>query len=213
MNKYKILFIDEEEMERIDFRIYVEDNDSEKVFDLRTPEPGHILNDFVSTIINENYDAIITDHNLKSSNSAIQYDGLMLVEAILEVRYNFPCFILTSYEDDAIRDGKDVNIVYIKDIMVPEEEKNHQVKFIDRVKNQIEHHRKKIKDIEDEIKVLVARKDLNADEEIRLLELDSTLEKMTNQPSSIPSKFKSKTNLEALHKLIDNTDQLLKSLK
>ena len=84
--------------------------------------------------MNENYDAIITDHKLNEENSNIQFDGIDLVEAILKRRIDFPCFILTSFDDEAVRDGEDVNIVYIKGLMESDEEKEgHKAKFIDKI--------------------------------------------------------------------------------
>lgn len=214
MSKYKILYVDEVDSERRRFKTYIHNNDVDKEFTTIAPEIDYELEIFVEKTLNENYDAIITDHKLNEENSNIQFDGIDLVEAILKKRIDFPCFILTSFDDEAVRDGDDVNIVYIKGLMESDEEKEgHKAKFIDKIKNQIKHHRKKIDNTKVELEQLIKKDYLNASDEARLLELDTYLEKVTNAPSSLPSHLKSTHNLSELHKMIDNTEKLLAELK
>jgi len=214
MSKYKILYVDEVDSERRRFKTYIYNNDTDKEFTTIAPEIDYELEAFVDTILNENYDAIITDHKLNEENSNIQFDGIDLVEAILKKRINFPCFILTSFDDEAVRDGEDVNIVYIKGLMESDEEKEgHKAKFIDKIKNQIKHHRKKIDTAKNELEELIKKDYLDALDEARLLELDTYIEKVTNIPSSLPLHLKSMQNLCELHKMIDNTEKLLAELK
>ncbi len=212
MSKYKILYVDEVDSERRRFKTYIHNNDTDVEFITVAPEIDYELNIFVDKILNENYDAIITDHKLNEENSNIQFDGIDLVEAILKRRIDFPCFILTSFDDEAVRDGEDVNIVYIKGLMESDEE-GHKAKFIDKIKNQIKHHRKKIANAKKELEELIKKSYLDAFDEARLIELDTYIEKLTNIPSSLPSQLKSMENLSELHKMIDNTEKLLAELK
>lgn len=211
MMQFKILYVDEVESERNRFLRYMHTNDDEKEFNTVALEPDPELDNFLQKILDENFDAIITDHKLSEANPHIQYDGLELVEAILKNKIDFPCFVLTSYDDDAVRDGDDVNIVYIKGLMSNEE--GHLAKFIYKIKNQIKHHRKKIDNTKVELEQLIKKDYLDASDEARLLELDTYLEKVTNAPSSLPSHLKSTHNLNELHKMIDNTEKLLAELK
>lgn len=211
MAQYKILYVDEVESERNRFLRYVHKNDDEKEFTTEALEPDAELEKFLEKILNSNYDAIITDHKLSEANPYIQYDGLELVEAILKRRIDFPCFVLTSFDDDAVRDGDDVNIVYIKGLMTSEE--GHLAKFIYKIKNQIKHHQKKIEKAKIELEELIKKEYLGAVDESRLLELDTYIEKTTNRNSSIPPQLKSLSNLSELHKMINNTDQLLAELR
>lgn len=207
MAQYKILYVDEVESERNRFLRYIHKNDDEKEFVTDALEPLPKLEEFLEIILNNNYDAIITDHKLSEANPHIQYDGLELVEAILKNRIDFPCFVLTSFDDDAVRDGDDVNIVYIKGLMTNEE--GHLAKFIYKIKNQIKHHQKKIEKVKEELKGLIKKEYLDAKDEARLLELDTYLEKTTNIKSSLPPQLKSLSHLNELHKMIENTDKLL----
>lgn len=211
MTQFKILYVDEVESERNRFLRYMYTNDDEKEFNTVALEPEPELDKFLQSILDENFDAIITDHKLSEANPNIQYDGLELVEAILKVKIDFPCFVLTSFDDDAVRDGDDVNIVYIKGLMSNEE--GHLAKFIYKIKNQIKHHRKKIANAKKELEELIKKDYLDASDESRLLELDTYIEKVTNLPSSLPSHLKSMKNLSELHKMIDNTEKLLAELK
>ncbi|MBE0497038.1 MAG: hypothetical protein IBX45_11535 [Campylobacterales bacterium] len=211
MIRFKILFVDEVESERNRFLRYMYTNDDEREFNTVALEPEPELDKFLQSILDENFDAIITDHKLSEANPNIQYDGLELVEAILKIKIAFPCFVLTSFDDDAVRDGDDVNIVYIKGLMTSED--GHKAKFIDKIKNQIIHHRKKIESTKKELKGLIKKDYLDASDEARLLELDTYLEKATNTPSSVPAQLKSTHNLNELHKMIDNTEKLLAELK
>ncbi|MCT7567825.1 hypothetical protein [Aliarcobacter butzleri] len=211
MIQYKILYVDEVESERNRFLRYIHKNDDEKEFLTEALEPDAELEKFLEKILNDNYDAIITDHKLSEANPLIQYDGLELVEAILKSRIDFPCFVLTSFDDDAVRDGDDVNIVYIKGLMTNEE--GHLAKFIYKIKNQIKHHRKKIEKAKIELEELIKKEYLDALDEARLLELDTYIEKTTNVKISIPPQLKSLSNLSELHKMIDNTEQLLANIR
>ncbi|TQV63242.1 MAG: hypothetical protein FNT15_04450 [Sulfurovum sp.] len=211
MTQFKILYVDEVESERNRFLRYMYTNDDEKEFNTVALEPEPELNKFLQSILDENFDAIITDHKLSEANPNIQYDGLELVEAILKVKIDFPCFVLTSFDDDAVRDGDDVNIVYIKGLM--SNEQGHLAKFIYKIKNQIKHHRKRIDNAKKELGELVKKDYRNASDEARLIELDTYIEKVTNIPSSLPSPLKSMENLSELHKMINNTEKLLAELK
>ena len=86
MSKYKILYVDEVDSERRRFKTYIHNNDTDVEFITVAPEIDYELNIFVDKILNENYDAIITDHKLNEENSNIQFDGIDLVEAILKRR-------------------------------------------------------------------------------------------------------------------------------
>ena len=214
MSKYRVLYIDEVPSERRRFQLYIHDNDSEQNFEVVVPELDPELSIFLKRIMDENYDAIVTDHKLNEENAAIQYDGIEVVEAILKQKLDFPCFILTSFDDEAVREGNDVNIVYIKGLMDSnEEQEGHKAKFIDKIENQIKHHRKKIEDAKTELLELSRKEYLDGKDEARLIELDTYIEKTTNTPSSLPPHLKSVNNLNELHKMIENTDKLLAELK
>ncbi|SMN14780.1 hypothetical protein CRYPA_720 [uncultured Candidatus Thioglobus sp.] len=214
MVKYKILFVDEVEADIRRFQRYVHKNDTNKDFELVVKIPENNLDNLLNEIKDEKFDAIITDHKLHEENANISFDGLDLVKAILSVKMNFPCFILTSFDDEAVVSGDDVNIVYIKGLMDADAEVKAHATFLDKIKNQILHYRKKIHDAENELLALIKQSEvqpLNAKEEDRLLELDILIEQSIDKKSTLPKHLKSRTNLDKLHKMIRNTDELLKA--
>ncbi|WP_201339389.1 hypothetical protein [Isorropodon fossajaponicum symbiont] len=135
MEKYKILFVDGVEHDINRFKRYVNKNDTDKNFELITIMSENSLKNFMLEIKKENFDAIITDHKLHEENANISFDGLDLVKAILSERINFPCFVLTSFDDEAVADREDVNIVYIKGLMDESAESMAHSTFLDKIKN------------------------------------------------------------------------------
>ncbi len=155
MAEYKILFVDEEEVALENFQYYIHEKNTDKEIDLIAMVPHNELNELLGYIEDENFDAIITDHKLNEKKSSIEYDGIDLVRAIQAKKENFPCFILTGWDKDAVENGDDVNIVYVKNFEDPKGD-GHAT-FLDKIKNQILKYRKKIKDAENELLKLIIK--------------------------------------------------------
>ena len=213
MGKYKILFVDEVGADIRRFQRYVEKNDIERIFDLIVMTPENTLNNFMNQIYSKNFDAIITDHKLHEENAHISFDGIELVKEILKEKAGFPCFVLTSFDDEAVKNGDDVNIVYTKGLMDTDGETKAHATFLTKIEHQIKHYRQRIQDSEHELLELIKKTNLNAQEEERLIELDTFIEKATNQKSAIPEHLKGTKNLDKLHKMIDGADKLIEELK
>ena len=218
---YKIIYIDEYQEDIDDFLDYFDEKDSNNKFEIKYLLPERTLDEMYKKIFEENPDAIISDYMLNEYKNDIDYNvpysGVDLTEKILGIRAKFPCFVLTSYDDDAIKTSQDVNMVYIKDILHGSEEKtNAKANFLDTVENQIIHHKKRVENAETELLELIEKSNeqvLNAQEEAKLIELDTFIEQSTNQKSSLPEELKGTPNLNKLHKMIDNTDKLLEQLR
>lgn len=210
---YKILFVDEVEDDIRRFQRYVHKKDIDKRFDVITKQPIENLDEFVEDILAENVDAIIADYQLSEYMPPITYTGVKLIEKILNKKPNFPCFVMTSHDDQAVATSSDVNIVYIKGVMNKED--NVKITFLERIRSQIDHYQAKIKKYQDELNQIIAhskKKNLTAEQEERLLYLDDFIEKSTDKESKIPKQLKNKSTLNDLHKLIENTDKLLKNM-
>lgn len=63
-------------------------------------------------------DAIIVDYQLNDKKEDIRYNvcynGVELLNAIHNQLSDFPSFVLTSYDGEAVEDSDDVNFVYVK---------------------------------------------------------------------------------------------------
>lgn len=218
---YKILYVDEYQEDIDDFLDYFDEKDNSDKFEVKYLLPEKTLDDMYVRIFEENPDAVISDYMLNEYKSDIQYNvpytGVDLTEKILENKNKFPCFVLTSYDDDAIKESQDVNIVYIKDILHNSEKKTKaKANFLDTVENQIIHYKTRIKNAQNELLDLIKKskeQSLNAVEEAKLLELDTFIEKSINKKSSLPEHLKGTKNLDELHKMINSTDKLLDELK
>ncbi len=210
---YKIIFIDEVEADIRRFQRYVHQKDTDKQFEVIGQIPLENIDEFIDNMMSDNIDAIISDFQLSEYMPKIRYNGVELIEKILKQREKFPCFVMTSHDDQAVATSADVNIVYIKALM--NKENNVKITFLERVKKQIDHYKAGISNAQNEFNRILEKSEsdfLTASEEARLEELDSFLEKALNQESKIPPQLKRKSTLKDLHKLIDNTDDLLKKL-
>ena len=218
---YKIIYIDEYKDDIDDFLDYFDEKDTNNKFEIQYLLPERTLDEMYGRIFDENPDAIISDFKLNDMKTEITYNvpytGITLTEKILENKEKFPCFVMTSYDDEAIRESQDVNIVYIKDILHGSEDKvDSEANFLDKVENQIIHYKRRIENSENKLLELIDKSNkelLNAKEEARLVELDTFIEKATNQKSSLPEHLKGTKNLDELHRMIDSTDKLLAELK
>lgn len=208
---YKILFVDEVDADIRTFQRYVHKQDTNKEFELVTKKPISDLDELIEGIFAEGVDAVISDYQLAEYQSDISYTGVELIEKIFKKKHDFPCFVMTSHDDDAVATSSDVNIVYIKGLMNKEE--NVNITFLERVKTQIDHYRVRVTTFTKEFNGLLDKGkagSLTASEETRLVELDYILEKSLSNESKIPPQLKEQTTLTKLHKLIDNTDLLFK---
>lgn len=210
---YKLIFIDEVEADTHRFQRYVHQKDTANEFEVIGMMPEDNIDDLIEHVLSENIDAIISDYQLSEYKSSITYTGVELVEKILQKREKFPCFVMTSHDDQAVAISSDVNIVYVKQIMNSED--NVKITFLERIKNQIIHYQARIQESQEEFDGIIEdskSKMLTAKEEARLLELDNFLENALNQESKIPAQLKEQSTLDDLHKMIGNTDELLNKL-
>lgn len=219
MIKYKILFIDEEKDSFDDFLDYVEKSVRAGEIDPITQLPLEDLDAMIEKIISLNPDAIITDFNLNEKRVDIDYNvpynGTELLETFLSLRESFPFFVLTAFDDVAINETDDVNKVYVKHILHKsnkEEATKARATFLDRVIASINHYKSKLKKSEEDLLKLLDKKrsgETNYEEEQRIIELDSFIEKSIDKNSSIPDEYKVSSNADKLGELLSKVDELI----
>ena len=216
---YKILFIDEEKDTLQDFEEFVEKFHSKIKLEPIAKFPLSNLEEMIECIIKIAPDAIISDYRLNELKTDIKYNvpynGVDLVEEYQRIRNDFPCFVLTALDDEAVNSSNDVNIVYVKNILYNQEEGNAKAKFLDRVISQIEHYKNRIESYKQELAELIEiRKKGEADISVenRIIELDDFLEKSIDGKSVLPSEFKTLTNSNKLDTILNKVDLLLKKI-
>jgi hypothetical protein len=139
------------------------------------------------------------------------YTGISVVQDFRNIKEGFPCFVLTSFDPDAQVESDDVNIVYEKSMLNASDSK-----FLDKVKLQVVKYKSLIRNNTEEFRQLMIKKMegvLTLDEELRLIYLDTFIEKTRDGRASIPSELKETSNLEKLDQLIAKTDEILKILE
>lgn len=214
---YKILFIDEESTQHDLFMDYFEQVCPEITPTCEFPLPT--LQEMIQRIEEICPDAIVTDFRLNEIRIDIhynvKYDGIKLIKAIREQREDYPCFVVTSHDDEAVNGSDDVNMVYIKDILRPASD-NAKVTFAERITRQVDKYRSRIGNARQELSALIEKRNngnANVYDEERIIELDSFLEKSLDSYDSVPKQLKNLSNLDRLNTLINQVDELLKKLK
>lgn len=214
---YKILFIDEEEEEQDKFKDYFERVSPDVNPECLLPEAD--IDDMLDKIIELQADAIVTDFRLNEIrthvNYNVNYNGVELIKELRNRYENFPSFVITSHDDEAVNDTDDVNVVYIKDILSPENDKG-KVPFAQRIIRQIDKYRSSIDAARNELNVLIDKRsngEAGVYEENRIIELDSFLERTFGTYDAIPEQMKKLSNIDKLNELIDKADEILKKLE
>lgn len=204
MTKFKVAYVDESDADTRRFQRF-----SYNYFDIVPFIPKDSIDDTCDDILESHVDAIISDFDFSEQLSTIHYDGTDLVSLFLKKREGFPVFILTSYEDDAISKGEDVNIIYEK------KEMDQGETFLQRVKAQIEKYKHKLETEENRLLELLSEsknRKLTAIEREELASLDSKIEKALDIESRIPNILRDDKEASDLAELLKKVDELTKKL-
>jgi HPt (histidine-containing phosphotransfer) domain-containing protein len=202
--KFKIAYIDEDQSDIRRFQRF-----SYNFFEVVPIIPKDSIEETCNEILESHVDAIVSDFEFAEQISTVHYDGTDLVSLFLKKREGFPVFILTSYEDDAISKGEDVNIIYEK------KEMDEGEQFLERVKAQIEKYKHKLETEEKRLLELIAeskKRKLDALEREELAELDSKIEKALDKESRISNILREDKEASELSELLKKVDELAKSL-
>jgi len=214
--KYKILFIDEEKRQQDEFADFM-DHYQDRV-ELICCYPLSTLMDTIAMIDELHPDAIVSDFKLNDIKDDIKYnvsfDGSELMDAYLDERPGFPCFVLTSFDDEAIYRSYDLNIVYLKRDLHPS--KDDKITFADRIIQKIVSYQTEISNAQKRLNDLMELRRNNqatSKDEQELIELDSFLERSLGQKTQVPAGMKELSNMKRLNELIEKADAILAKLE
>ena len=214
--KYKILFIDEEKRQQDEFADFM-DHYQDRV-ELICCYPLSTLMDTIAMIDELHPDAIVSDFKLNDIKDDIKYnvsfDGSELMDAYLDERPGFPCFVLTSFDDEAIYRSHDLNIVYLKRDLHPS--KDDKITFADRIIQKIVSYQTEISNAQKRLNDLMELRRNNqatSKDEQELIELDSFLERSLGQKTQVPAGMKELSNMKRLNELIEKADAILAKLE
>tara|TARA_B100000965_G_scaffold154935_2_gene128945 strand:+ start:16233 stop:16880 length:648 start_codon:yes stop_codon:yes gene_type:complete len=208
--KYKIGYVDEDESDISRFyHKFIKKYDERYQIIEFTPKPS--LDELIEEIINSDLDVLVVDFQLNEYKN-LGYKGHSVVERIKELRFGFPCVLLTSYPVDAIENSLDTYIVYDKDVAFGNEEKSKDL-FELQIKQSIEHYKKGLKSAEEEFARLSRLDDLTLKQEERLIELDDILESSIDNKHKLPSHLKKSKHIKNVESLVKDTQSLISELK
>ncbi|WP_320198277.1 hypothetical protein RMR16_010505 [Agrobacterium sp. rho-13.3] len=209
-----IAYVDESSDERDNF--FQDAYDSELFSEIHLLHPDDDITVLIEKLIDLKIDALVSDFNLADAGQNM-YTGAQVVEAFLEVRDDFPCFIRTSWDEAALKSSNDVNRVYSKNI---KQEDLVGRNLFQRIALQVEHHRSRIESWQSEFDALmdIAPPQRNAAQIERIIELDNMLEKQAEKGGSLPSLTKrAMLNREGLfaqeEELIRRAEKLIAAFK
>lgn len=156
--------------------------------------------------------ALITDFRLSEFAPHVKFNGADLVTQFQERHEGFPCFVTTSFANDAADEDIDVNLVFPKSDALKAVGGEHQtLPFFLRV-------RKKITEYDNLVTSLTARHSellaklgasaLTETEAEELVSLDGQLERMLRADSSLPDSVKVFA-MKPMTDLISKTEELI----
>lgn len=224
MVRYKIVYIDEQAEDAGSFKDYVEEKDEQRQFDVKHLYPSKTLDKMLESIKEEAPDAIVCDYmlteHIKEIGYPVPYTGADIVMSYLEIRNNFPCFVMTSFALKAAENSRDVNSVYVKGLLHADSDQNDikDIGFLKRVCIQIAHYQNELGRAEERLQELLRLSDcepLNAAKEDELIKLDSLLESSIDNRvgAKLPSALKNLSNTKKLSKLLSQVSELIAEVK
>jgi len=165
------------------------------------------IDDMIQQVINERLDCVLVDYKL-SSYKNVDYSGVEFAKALDEALFDFPVFIITSYEDDLFV-NEIFNAYQVFDFARYLNEESERIELNYKIIEQILKTTKQRKKWEDEIKILLPLAGTSQEIDSKLLELDTKLEKSINGINSIPSKMKRDLDSNKLTELLKKIDVIL----
>lgn len=209
-SKFKVIYVDEDPDARKEFELNFL---NKEVCDLVIVHPKFQLNEMVDFIIEEAPEAVVSDFRLKDKEPRVTYDGVDLVKKLKSIKTKLPCFVLTSYEGEAINVALDVNWIHDKEEI--HEDENDRPVFSQKVLQQIYVNKRLQDDLIEQQQELFSKlqeNQLTAKEERKLVELSNEIELFIFDDKKIPNEVKSYDGLAKLDSLIKLSNQLLKDI-
>ena len=124
---------------------------------------------------------------------------------------------MTAFDDQAINNTEDVNKVYVKNILHNDMESLPKAKatFLDRVIASINHYRFKVRKANEDLVELLKKRSAGKasyEDEMKIIKLDSFLEKSIDAKCSIPDEYKASSNTKRLVDLLNKVDELINKI-
>lgn len=209
--KYKVGYLDESASARNSVRQYLKNDFEIILFDI---EDSTTINSILDKIKDQKLDLIIIDFRLNETGF-VSFNGGDVSEAILNKWPHFPIMMLTSYENEAINQVDNVNIINGKDIFDGENQEKVDI-FINKIKSNINRYYTHIKNAEIRICELAEKKlntPLTLTEEEEYSKLFIFLDEIDPENKAFPSHMMNPENVSQLNDMISTAKEILEELK
>lgn len=212
--KYKIAYIDEDKgWINTFYQTFKNDLDITRI----EVDSNSTVESIMETLLMSNLDAIVTDYLLEDSAS-VPFNGNKIVEEMKRIRPHFPIVMLTSFPTQAISHTDDVHIIYSKDILTVENEKDKEELdvFKTKILSNISNYYKKINDTNARIEELIEKrndKGIEVPEEIELTKLYILFDELNPEGKDMPANIIHRDSISKLTEFVSETKQILDELK
>lgn len=165
------------------------------------------LKDMVDEVVNMKLDCVLVDYKL-SSYEVVSYTGIEFAKLLDDTIYDFPIFVLTSYEDDLFK-NEIFNAYQVFDFARYLDEKLERIELHFKIIEQILKTTKQKEQWEREVKRLLPLAGTSEEIDSRLLELDTKIERSINGTHALPDKIKRDLNENKINELLFKMDKIL----
>lgn len=212
--KYKIAYIDEDKG-WINTFYQTFKNDFEILRIEVNPESS--VDAILNQLLLNNLDAIVTDYLLEE-NAEVPFNGNKIVEEIKRIKPHFPIVMLTSFPTQAIGHTDDVHIIYNKNILSVENdrEKEELDIFRSKIQSNISNYYKKIEDTNLKIEQLIEKRNNNGleiSEEEELTKLYILFDELNPDGKDLPANLIHRDSISKLNEFVNETREILEELK
>ncbi|GLC79908.1 response regulator [Lacrimispora brassicae] len=165
------------------------------------------IQSMINEVFEQKLDCILVDYKL-SSYEIVDFTGIEFAKYLEDTLYDFPIFILTSYEDDLFA-NEIYNAYQVFDFDRYLSEPSERIELNFKIVEQILKSIKQKEQWEYEIAQLLPLAGTSQEIDSRIMELDTKLEKSINGKYSIPEKVKKDLSTNKLNELLAKLDKIL----
>lgn len=163
--------------------------------------------DMVERIVESSVDAVIIDYKL-SSQQSVSYSGVSLAKTLNMRLWNFPIFVLTTYQDDLFdHELFDSYLVFDFDRYIGDD--RERIELNSKLIEQIKKYRIDMENCKSELESLLPKAGESASIDTRILELDSQLERSIYGNAAISLPIKKDFTAQKINELISKIDLLI----
>lgn len=212
--KYKIAYIDEDKgWINTFYHTFKNDFDILRI-EVNSESSGEAI---LEILISNDLNAIVTDYLLEE-NAEVPFNGNRIVEELKKIKPHFPIVMLTSFPTQAIGHTDDVHIIYNKNILSVENdrEKEELEIFKTKIQSNISNYYKKIEDTNSRIEQLVEKKNnqgLYIPEEEELTKLYILFDELNPEGKDLPANLIHRDSISKLNEFVNETKEILEELK